>query len=147
LEDAHGRFADAVVAYRRALRADSNSAWARGCLAWADLRRDWTLAALYQAWRAVRLDPRYSDAYTILAGATERLGLRARARALLVRAIELDVRRNWPYLELARMNVEDGRRGAAIDVLSRLLERVPDDERGRALLGELMGVAQSPALD
>lgn len=131
----------ALLAYRRAVAADSNSAWAHGCLAWAELRRDMLLPSLYHGWRAVRLDARYADAHTILATTIGRLGARTMALSLLERAVELDPRRNWAYLELARMLHEDGRTEDALRLLSSLLELVPDDEQAQDLREMLVGRA------
>jgi tetratricopeptide (TPR) repeat protein len=128
----------ARMAYRRGVAADSNNPWARGCLAWAELRRGMLPAALYHGWLAVRLDARYADAYTILATAVERLGARASAMSLLERAMQLDPRRNWAYLELARMLDEDGRTQEAVSLLGVLLELVPDDDQVRELRDRLV---------
>jgi Tfp pilus assembly protein PilF len=144
--DADGRFAGALGAYRRALAADSNNAWAYGCLAWAELRASHPVRALYHAWRASRLDPRYSDAFTIMAAAVRRFGLERVAGAMLRRAIRLDPQRNWPYLELAQMHADAGDTGAAVGVLDSLLKIVPDDAQARQMMAALQtGAATEPS--
>lgn len=125
--DAAGRFEEARGAYRRARAVDSNSAWARGCLAWADLRAGRPVAALWHAWRAERLDPRYADAVTISALAWERLGGLALSVRALDRAIEMAPRRGWPHYERARQLADDGRREEARTLLRRYRALVPDD--------------------
>jgi Flp pilus assembly protein TadD len=139
LLDSVGRFDEAFAAYRSALAADSNSAWARGCVAWAELRRSKPLRALYQSWRASRLDARYADAFTIMAGALRQLGWRSRARELLAHAIDLDPQRSWAYLELAQLHEDSGRSDAAVEVLRRLLALAPQDEQARAMVVRLTG--------
>jgi Flp pilus assembly protein TadD len=135
--DAVGRFEEARGAYRRARAVDSNSAWAHGCLAWADLRAGRPVAALWHAWRAERLDPRYADAVTISALAWERLGGMSLSVRALDRAIEMGPRRGWPHYERARQLADDGRREEARALLRRYRALVPDDpivsERLRAL--------------
>jgi tetratricopeptide (TPR) repeat protein len=132
--DAAGRFGDARYAYRRARGADSNSAWAHGCLAWADLRAGWPFASLWHAWRAVRLDSRYADAMTIAGLAWERLGSDGLSARALDRAIEMAPRRGWPYLERARQLAATGRRDEARELLRRYRVMVPDD----AAVAEMM---------
>jgi tetratricopeptide (TPR) repeat protein len=135
--DAEGRFDEARAAYERGRAADSNSAWARGCIAWAELRRSHPVRALYHAWRASRLDSRYSDAFTIMAAAARQLGMRGSAAAMLRRAIHLDPQRSWPYLELAQMHADGGDRPAAVEVLGDLLAIVPDDAKAREMMAAL----------
>ena len=125
--DASGRFDEARSAYRRARAVDSNSAWAHGCLAWAELRAGWPIASLWHAWRAVTLDARYADAVTIAALAWERLGSESLSADALARAIEMSPRRGWPYLERARQLAENGRREEARALLRRYRALVPDD--------------------
>jgi len=144
--DADGRFDAALRAYRRGLAADSNNAWAYGCLAWAELRASRPTRALYHAWRASRLDRRYSDAVTIMAAAARRFGLERAAGALLKRAIHLDPHRNWPYLELAQLHVDAGDTRAAVDVLDALLKIVPDDAQARQMMAGLQtGAVPAPS--
>jgi Tfp pilus assembly protein PilF len=144
--DAEGRLEEARAAYERGRGADSNSAWARGCIAWVELRSSHPVRALYHAWRATRLDARYSDAFTIMASAARRLGLGGWASTLLRRAIRLDPQRSWPYLELAQMHVDGGDRPAALEVLGDLLALVPDDTKARAMMAGLQGgAAAAPA--
>jgi tetratricopeptide (TPR) repeat protein len=137
--DAEGRFAEALASYRRSLLVDSNNAWARGCLAWAELRRGRLGRAYYQARRALRLDPRYADALTIIAGVQRRLGLVGRAESSLVSAIALDRQRSWAYLELARLKYDGGDGPAALNVLTDFLTISPNDEDALALLARLSG--------
>jgi Tfp pilus assembly protein PilF len=144
LHDADGEFEPARRAYARALRLDSNSAWARGCVAWAELRRSRPLRALYQAWRASRLDPRYADAYTIMGSSVRALHWYSAARTLYRRAIRLDPQRSWPYIELARMSSEAGDAAEARSVLADLLTVAPDDAQARAMVEELGGPAPAP---
>ncbi len=128
LGDLRGRHRAALLAYRRAVRLDSNNAWAHGCLAWARLRAGQPVAALYHVYRARRLDPRYADAHTILSRIARGFGLNGRARVSLRRAIELDRRRNWAYMELASLLAEDGQLVAALRVLDDFLLIEPEDE-------------------
>jgi Tfp pilus assembly protein PilF len=134
LRDADGEPEGARAAFQRALVEDSNSAWARGCLAWAQARGQQPVRALYNAWRALQEDPRYADAYTILAAVAKGVGLRSWARSLLRHAVMLDPHRNWAYFELARLLAEDGHRVEAARVLLGFLKLVPDDHDARDLL-------------
>jgi Tfp pilus assembly protein PilF len=127
LNDAEGDEAQAHALYRRARRADSNSAWARGCLAWSALRRGRPLASVCEAWRATRLDPRYADAFTILGMNADRLGATATADRMLARAMELDPRRSWPHLVEARRLAGVGKEPEAERIVREFLRRVPDD--------------------
>jgi Flp pilus assembly protein TadD len=131
----------AVDAYRAALSADSNNAWARGCMAWALVRRGDLVRAAVHAWRATRLDPNYADAYTILGSSLDRLGMRRVAINLLERAIQIDRRRNWAYLEMARILVDEGRDEDALRLLSEFLVRVPNDPGVRAWIQQHDGMA------
>jgi Tfp pilus assembly protein PilF len=127
LNDEAGDDARALYMYRRGRRADSNSAWARGCLAWAALRRGRPVASVFEAWRATRLDPRYADAFTILGVNADRLGATATADRMLTRAMELDPRRSWSYLVEAKRLVAGGKTSEAERILRDFLRRVPDD--------------------
>jgi Flp pilus assembly protein TadD len=131
----------ALDAYRAALSVDSNNAWARGCMAWGLVRRGDPIRAAVHAWRATRLDPNYADAYTILASSLDRLGMRQVAITLLARAIQTDRRRNWAYLEMARILVEEGRDQEALSLLNEFLIRVPNDPGVRAWIQQHAGMA------
>jgi tetratricopeptide (TPR) repeat protein len=134
LQDAVGDFDGALASFEAAVATDSNNAWARGCLAWAELRKRSVVSAVWHAVSAIRLDHDYADAYTILAGAAKRLGLRAAARSLLERSLVMDRYLSWGYLELARMIDEDGDREGAVGILEEFLVLVPFDSDARALL-------------
>jgi len=140
LRDADGDFASALDAYTRALHSDSNSAWARGCMAWARLRSKHGLVALYHGWYATSLDPEYADAYTISALIVAKFGMKERAAALLARAMELDPRRSWAFIERARALDDNGRHKEALDLMRRFVSRVPDDEHARRMLEKLGGM-------
>jgi len=133
LRDAAGMPEAARSAYGRAITADSNSAWAHGCLAWSDLRGRRLVGALYHGWRALRLDPRYADAYTIVAGAVERVGDDSRARSLLREAIALDPRRDWAYMEMVRLDTAAGRSDDAVETLTALLANDPNHRWAREM--------------
>ena len=139
LRDADGDLKSAREAYERGMRADSNSAWAHGCFAWAELRSARPIMALFQAWRASALDARYSDAYTIMGSAFRSLHLPGMAHELFRRAIRLDKLRAWPYLELAALHEARGDSAVAVRVLQSFLKLVPDDARARAMLTRLEG--------
>ncbi len=138
IQDSQGEFVGALVAYETAVESDSNSAWARGCLAWAELRRKAYPQAIWHAWQALRLDDDYSDAYTILANAAKRLGARGYARVFLDRAIAMDRYRSWGYLERARMLDEDGMRKDAVELLEGFMRLVPSDPDATALLASYL---------
>lgn len=138
LEDARGGFREALGAFETAVSYDSNSAWARGCLAWADLRRGAFARAIWHSWQALRLEQDYADAYTILAGAAKKLGLRGVAGRLLDRAIASDRYRSWGYIEMARMLDEGGERGDAIQLLEEFLKLVPFDPDARTVLDNFL---------
>jgi tetratricopeptide (TPR) repeat protein len=91
------------------------------------LRAGRSLTALWHAWRAGRLDPRYADAVTIGALAWERLGSMALSVRALDRAIEMDPRRGWPHYERARQLADDGCLEEARALLRRYRALVPDD--------------------
>ncbi len=123
--DRDGRMEEAGELFRRAVRADSNNAWARGCLAWSDQRRGRPLRALWQAGRAADLDERYADAWTIKGIAQRSLGMRGAALSSLRRAVRLDPRRDWGTYELSATLARAGRREDARRVLSRYLQLSP----------------------
>jgi tetratricopeptide (TPR) repeat protein len=141
LLDASGRVDEARSAYARARAADSNSPWAHGCLAWADLRSGSPLRALWHSWRAYRLDRRYADALTIRGLALEALGFTRAAAQAFERSIALAPRRSWAYLELARQLAESGARDEARALLTRYLAASPADESVRAALERIDGDA------
>jgi predicted Zn-dependent protease len=64
------------------------------------------------------------------------------ANSLLGRAIQIDRRRNWAYLEMARILVEEGRDQDALRLLNEFLLRVPNDPGVRAWIRQHGGVAQ-----
>jgi Tfp pilus assembly protein PilF len=137
LNDQVGAERRALRLYRKAARMDSNSAWARGCLAWFALRQGQTLRSAVQAWRATRLDPRYADAYTMLAIDSGRLGADRAADRFLERAMSLDPRRGWAFMVKSRRLAAAGKRPEAERLLREFLSRVPDDSEARALLTSL----------
>jgi Tfp pilus assembly protein PilF len=141
LLDTQGRFEDARTAYRRAIDVDSNSAWARGCLAWSLVRSNDPLPALYHAWRALRLDARYADAVTISALAIERLGLATVSARVLERSIEMQPLRAWPYFERARQLAAAKRYEEASALVRRYREVAPYDTSAMDLLRSLSGSA------
>lgn len=143
LRDAQGEFAGAVSAYSQALRADSNSAWARGCMAWARLRSKHGLSAVYHGWRAARLDPGYADAYTIGALIAAYFGMDDEAVDLLSHAMELDPRRSWAFIERARGLSEGGQRAEALELLRSFVARVPDDQSALRALAALSAQGQA----
>jgi hypothetical protein len=139
LQDGDGGFAKALRSFNTAVALDSNSAWARGCLAWAELRRQRPWAAVWHASQAAMLDHDYADAYTILASSAKQVGLRGLARTLLQRSIEMDRYRSWGYLELARMMDEDGDRHSAISLIESYLVLAPFDTDAQSLLDYYSG--------
>ena len=141
LRDAAGRFSGhrgALAAYQKAVSLDGNNAWAAGCLAWARLRAGNLPAAFYNARRAMRLDPRYADAHTITALVQRRLGMDRAAERSLATAIDLDRRRSWAYLELARLYSARGDLSGAMDTLTTFLKLEPRDSDARRALEKLL---------
>ncbi len=137
LEQSIGRSESATRRFRKALAQDAASAWARGCLAWAELRRGALVAALWHDVQALQAEPQYADAYTILGLAMRRLSLDSLARRFLTRAVRLDPRRDWGVLELSKLLLASGDRDAAARSLREYLRLVPDDRRAAALLGRV----------
>ncbi|MGH7290777.1 MAG: tetratricopeptide repeat protein, partial [Myxococcota bacterium] len=127
LLDEAGRAEEARAAYARGRDADSNSAWAYGCLGWADLRAGKPLRTLWYSWRAYALDHRYADALTIRGLAHERLGFDGASATTLDQAIALEPRRSWATLERARQLAASGARDDARALLSRYRATAPDD--------------------
>ncbi len=118
----------ALRVFRRALRVDSHSAWARGSLSWAYQRRGQTLAAAYYAYTASVYARDYADAYTLIAYVQRTLGLDAAAQRSLSRAIDIDPLRNWAYLVRADFAVADGERLQAQRALAEYLVISPFDQ-------------------
>ncbi|MFQ5477082.1 MAG: tetratricopeptide repeat protein [Candidatus Binatia bacterium] len=137
LLDRQGRGDDAMDAWRNALRTDSNNAWARGCAAWARLRGGRLLGAWYHSRKAISLDGRYADAYTIQAGVQRRLGFSEAAEENLEKAILLDPYRAWPYQELYDLLITQSRYREGEELLIGMLERLPDDSGAVDKLNEL----------
>jgi Flp pilus assembly protein TadD len=127
LLDEAGRNAEARAAYARGRDADSNSAWAYGCLGWADLRAGRPLRALWYSWQAYALDRRYADALTVRGLALERLGFAGWSAVALDRAIALAPRQSWATLERARQLTAAGARDDARALLAHYQASVPDD--------------------
>ena len=125
LLDEAGNAKEARAAYARGRAADSNSAWAYGCLAWSDLRAGRPLRALWYSWQAYRLDRRYADALTIRALALERIGFTGASAAALEAAITLAPKRDWATLERARQLAAAGSPDAARALLTRYLDASP----------------------
>jgi hypothetical protein len=134
----------ADAAFEMALRADSQSAWARGCQAWALQRGGRPIAAILQALRASGQDPDYSDAWTILAYALADLGWQGLAERALLHAQSLDPSRNWPVL--ARADLALARRDfeAARIALRGWIRAHAFDQLARAKLSEV-AAAQAKA--
>jgi Tfp pilus assembly protein PilF len=138
-EDSAGNTDAAVAAFEEALARDSNSAWAHGCMAWIRSRQGAPVSALRHAAKAVALDPRYADAYAIVASSLDAFGLRGVAITMLDRAVQLDPRRAWPRLRLAALLAEERRTEAAVETLDAFLRLVPDDKAAREMLAQLRG--------
>lgn len=136
-DDARARLALARRAFEGAVRADSNSGWARGCLAWVEQRSGRPLRAIVQAVYAAQLDPNYADAWTVLAYALGDVGLGSLAERALAMAEHIDPARNWPAL--ARADLALGRRepAAARAALDDWLARHPYDRAVRAKLADV----------
>ncbi|RMD83320.1 MAG: hypothetical protein D6815_06895 [Candidatus Dadabacteria bacterium] len=142
LADASGDFSDAERSYREALKVDSNNAWARACLAWAQMRRGWVPLGWWHALVALRLEPRYADAYTIAAIGARKWGLQGLAQKWLDRAISLDPRRGWAVMEKAKLLAARGERRRAVELLVDYGKRVPDDRAAARLAFRLARAGQ-----
>lgn len=125
--DDEGRTERAIDAFEAAVRADSRSAWARGCLAWADWRRGRPLRAALGALAAADEDASYGDAWTILAYALADLGVGSLAERALARAETVDPDRNWPAMARADLALARRDAAAAERALIDFLERDPFD--------------------
>jgi tetratricopeptide (TPR) repeat protein len=121
------------------VQIDSNSAWARGCLSWAELRAGNVVAAAWHAWFATRLAEEYADARTLMGMALARAGLETAALHFFEHAIALDPHRSWGYLELARLLTQRGAGERALSLLTDYLALEPLDDGARALAAELAG--------
>jgi len=141
LLDAAGRFDEARSAYAHARSVDSNSPWAHGCLAWAELRSGSPVRALWHSWRAHQLDERYADALTIRGLALEALGFTHASAQALERSIAIAPRRAWAYFERARQLADSGAPIEARTLLMRHLALSPDDASVRAALEAIAGAA------
>ncbi|HYC57764.1 MAG TPA: tetratricopeptide repeat protein [Candidatus Binatia bacterium] len=135
--DSRDRADDAIASFARAVAADSRSAWAHGCLAWAHVRRGSVVPALWHALRARSLDPYYADSWTLVAYVLHA----ARADGLAERALDLarrtDRERNWPYLARAEFAMARGDVDTARSVLREYLEHMPLDSEARARLAAI----------
>ena len=127
----------AADAMEAAARADSQSAWAQGCAAWSERGRGYPVRALLRSLGAARLDPGYSDAWTIAAFALDDLHLAGLAENALDRAAAIDPERNWPALARAELALRAGsaaRLAAAAGTLRAWLQAHPFDDIAGAKL-------------
>jgi tetratricopeptide (TPR) repeat protein len=138
MHDRNGRPARARRYYERALALDRYNAWGRGCLAWSLVRDGKPLRALYQARLAARYDERYADAHTIAGMAKRSLGMSDSALRSFERAVHLDPRRDWAYIEMSKFHLDAGKVQHAERTLRRYLKLVPDDERMAGRLAALV---------
>ena len=136
-DDAAGRTAAGIDDFAGAMRADSHSAWAHGCAAWARYRSGDTGLALWHALRARGLDPYYADGWTLLAYVAHRARLDGVADYCLDAAQRVDRERNWPLLARAEFAVAAGDVGRAREILTAHLAAAPFDVEVRARLREL----------
>jgi hypothetical protein len=127
----------ASEAFRGAVRADSNSAWARGCLAWSEYRGGRSLRALVQALSAASLDPLYADSWTVMAYALAGLRLFPLADWSLGVAERTDPARNWPALARADLAITRGDTESAREVLRAWIRDHPFDEVVRDKLAQV----------
>jgi hypothetical protein len=134
--------AAAAAAFRGAVRADSRSAWAHGCLAWSEYRAGRSVRALAESLAAASLDPLYADSWTIAAYALGGLRLFAPAEWALGVAERTDPSRNWPALARADLAVTRGDTDAARAALRAWLVGHPFDEAARDKLAALDGDAR-----
>jgi hypothetical protein len=135
----------ASEAFRGAVRADSNSAWARGCLAWSEYRAGRSLRALAQALSAASLDPLYADSWTVMAYALGSLRLYPLADWSLAVAEKTDPARNWPALARADLAVTRGQPESAREVLRAWMRDHPFDEVVRDKLAQVEAAAGAEA--
>jgi hypothetical protein len=123
--------AAALDAFRGAVHADSRSAWARGCLAWAEHRAGHGLRGLAQSLGAASLDPLYADSWTILAYSLADLHLDAVAAWSLSVAEAADPARNWPALARADIAMKQGNTEGARGALLGWIAKHPFDDVAR----------------
>lgn len=145
-EDVRREREQARAAFGGAVRADSNSAWARGSAAWADRRAGHTLAALVGAFVAAGLDPLYGDAWTIAAYALGDLRLYTLAERALEAAEATDPARNWPVTaraDLAMKRRDPEALKAARASLAEWIRRHPFDATAREKLSQVTVAAPS----
>ena len=131
------RETEARDAFAGALRADSNSAWAHGCVAWAARRAGLKTSAVWHAWRAASLDPHYADAWTIFAYVLADLHLHSLSEWALELAEQRDRARNWPALARADLAMERGDVETARGALRAWIRKHPFDDMARSKLSEV----------
>ncbi len=136
-EERRSELALARRGFEGAVRADSNSGWARGCLAWIERRGGRPLRAIANAAYAAQLDPTYADAWTVLAYALADVGLHGVAERSLAMAERIDPLRNWPVLARADLALARGEPAAARAALDDWIERHPHDRAVRAKLADV----------
>lgn len=136
-DDGAGDREAGLADFTGAMRADSHSAWAHGCAAWARYRSGHTGLALWHALRARSLDPYYADGWTLLAYVAHRAGLDALAERCLDSAQRVDRQRNWPLLARAEFAVAAGNVARAREILVAHLGAAPFDLEARARLRDL----------
>ncbi len=134
--------AAALEAFTGAVRADSNSAWARGSLAWAERRAGHTVRAIADAVLAASIDPLYADAWTILAYALDDAHLGVPAAYALDVSERTDPARNWPALARADLAIKHKNYEAARAALHAWLELHPFDAAAREKLGAVATASQ-----
>lgn len=136
-DDAAGKADQGIDDFDAAMAADSHSAWAHGCAAWARYRGGRTIGALWHALRARSLDPYYADAWTLIGYVAHRVGLEGVAQSYLDGAERIDPDRNWPVLARAEFAAERGDKVLARQILETHLARVPYDSEARARLADI----------
>jgi hypothetical protein len=129
------------LAFERAVRADSRSAWARGCVAWSDRRAGKPLSAIVQSLVALGLDSQYGDAWTIAAYALGDLHLHALAQRALVVAAQTDPDRNWPVMARADLALRRGDAEALAAARRALGDWIRDHPYDAAVRDKLSAVA------
>ncbi|MFN2377333.1 MAG: tetratricopeptide repeat protein [Candidatus Binatia bacterium] len=137
--------AAALESFRSAVKADSRSAWARGCLAWARRRAGSTFLAMADAMLAAQLDPMYADAWTILAYSLGDLRLYALAERAVAVAADVDPTRNWPALARADLALARGDDEAAREALRAWIREHPYDALVRSRLAEIASASAAEA--
>jgi hypothetical protein len=129
--------ARALQAFRSAVHADTHSAWAQGCLAWAYRLGGHAPLALWHAAAAAQLDPLYGDAWTIAGYALGDLRLYSLADRALDVAEREDPSRNWPSIARADVAVRRGDVDGARAALRTWIHSHPFDQAVRAKLSVL----------